>query len=136
MIIFAEKHFSKQNVKTFSKLINIAIYLRASVAVIQRIFKRWILPLVDFIFFSGFIFALSLLYQNVTEIAFPENTIKYLIPFYALIWAICNSIFGNQNPPIRYLNLLKGNIAGLILILSLYALLPKSIQFSSAIIIN
>jgi GT2 family glycosyltransferase len=136
MIIFAEKHFSKQNVKTFSKLINFAIYLRASVAVIQRIFKRWILPLVDFIFFSGFIFALSLLYQNITEIAFPANTIKYLIPFYALIWAICNSIFGNQNPPIRYLNLLKGNIAGLILILSLYALLPKSIQFSRAIIIG
>ena len=43
MVIFAEKHFSKQHVKTFSKLINIAIYLRA-LAVIQRLVRRWILP--------------------------------------------------------------------------------------------
>ena len=40
MIIFAEKHFSKRNFQTFSKLINIAIYLRASIAVIQRIIKN------------------------------------------------------------------------------------------------
>ena len=136
MIIFAEKHFSKRNFQTFSKLINIAIYLRASIAVIQRIIKRWILPLTDFIFFCGFIFGISIIYQNITGILFPENTIKYLIPLYAIIWAICNSIFGNQNPPIKYLNLIKGNFIGLIIILSFYALLPKSIQFSRAIILG
>lgn len=135
MVIFAEKHFSKQHVKTFSKLINIAIYLRASIAVIQRLIKRWILPLMDFIFFSGFIFGVSIFYQKFTEISFPEDTIKYLIPIYGLIWAICNSIFGNQNPPIKYVNLIKGNFLGLLIILSLYALLPKSIQFSRAIIL-
>ena len=135
MVIFAEKHFSKQHVKTFSKLINIAIYLRASIAVIQRLIKRWILPLMDFIFFSGFIFGVSIFYQKFTEISFPEDTIKYLIPIYGLIWAISNSIFGNQNPPIKYLNLIKGNLLGLLIILSLYALLPKSIQFSRAIIL-
>ena len=43
--------------------------------------------------------------------------------------------FGNQNPPIKYLNLLKGNSLGLTIILSVYALLPKSIQFSRAIIL-
>ena len=80
MVIFAEKHFSKQHVKTFSKLINVAIYLRASIAVIQRLVKRWILPLMDFIFFSGFIFGVSIFYQNFTTISFPEDTIKYLIP--------------------------------------------------------
>ena len=136
MISFAEKHFSKKNVRTFSKLINIAIYIRASIAVFQRIIKRWILPIIDFIFFNGFIFGISIIYQNITGISFPENTIKYLIPFYAFIWASSNSIFGNQNPPIKYLNLIKGNLMGLIIILSFYALLPKSIQFSRAIILE
>ena len=135
MVIFAEKHFSKQHVKTFSKLINIAIYFRAAIAVIQRLIRRWILPSMDFIFFSGFIFGVSIFYQKFTAISFPEETIKYLIPIYGLIWTICNSIFGNQNPPIKYMNLLKGNFLGLIIILSLYALLPKSIQFSRAIIL-
>ena len=135
MVIFAEKHFSKKHVKTFSKLINVAIYFRAAIAVIQRLIRRWILPSMDFIFFSGFIFGVSIFYQKFTAISFPEETIKYLIPIYGLIWAVCNSVFGNQNPPIKYMNLLKGNFFGLIIILSLYALLPKSIQFSRAIIL-
>ena len=136
MVIFAEKHFSKQHVKTFSKLINIAIYFRATIAVVQRVLKRWILPIMDFIFFSGFIFGISTLYQNFSGISFPEQTIKLIIPIYGLIWTICNSIFGNQNPPIKYSNLIKGNLVGLIIILSLYALLPKTIQFSRAIILG
>ena len=136
MVIFAEKHFSKQHVKTFSKLINIAIYFRATIAVVQRVLKRWILPIMDFIFFSGFIFGISTLYQNFSGISFPEETIKLIIPIYALIWTICNSIFGNQNPPIKYSSLIKGNLVGLIIILSLYALLPKTIQFSRAIILG
>ena len=135
MVIFAEKHFSKQNVKTFSNLINIAIYLRASIALTQRILKRWTLPILDFIFFIGFIFGVSELYQKFTEILLPEETLNYLVPIYALIWSCSNSIFGNQNPPIKYLNLVKANLMGLIIILTFYALLPKSIQFSRAIIL-
>ena len=80
MVIFAEKHFSKQHVKTFSKLINIAIYFRAAIAVIQRLIRRWILPSMDFIFFSGFIFGVSIFYQKFTAISFPEETIKYFNP--------------------------------------------------------
>ena len=99
MIIFAEKHFSKKNVRTFSKLINIAIYIRASIAVFQRIIKRWILPIIVLIFFNWFIFGISIIYQNITGISFPDDTIKYLIPFYAFIWASSNSIFGNQIHP-------------------------------------
>ena len=136
MVIFAEKHFSKQHVKTFSKLINIAIYFRATIALAERVLKRWILPIMDFIFFNGFIFGISSLYQNYSGISFPEETVKYIIPIYALIWTICNSLFGNQRPPVKYLNLFKGNLTGLIIILSLYALLPKSIQFSRAIILG
>ena len=135
MVIFAEKHFSKHNVKTFSSLINIAIYLRASIALTQRILKRWTLPILDFIFFIGFIFGVSALYQKFTEILLPEETLNYLVPIYALIWSCSNSIFGNQNPPIKYLNLVKANLMGLIIILTFYALLPKSIQFSRAIIL-
>ena len=135
MVIFAEKHFSKQNVKTFSSLINIAIYLRASIALTQRILKRWTLPILDFIFFIGFIFGVSALYQKFTEILLPEETLNYLVPIYALIWSCSNSIFGNQNPPIKYLNLVKANLMGLIIILTFYALLPKSIQFSRVIIL-
>lgn len=38
MIIFARKHFSKQNANTFSFLINLAIYFRAFLSLISRFF--------------------------------------------------------------------------------------------------
>ena len=93
MVIFAEKHFSKQHVKTFSKLINIAIYFRATIALAERVLKRWILPIMDFIFFNGFIFGISSLYQNYSGISFPKETVKYIIPIYALIWTICKNVW-------------------------------------------
>ena len=136
MIIFAEKHFSKKNVKTFSSLINIAIYFRASIAIFQRLFSKWNLALVDFIFFTGFIYGLSIIYQEITEINFPLEKIKYLIPIYGLIWTISNQNFGNHSPPFKFKKLVKANLIGLFFLLSCYALLPKSFQFSRVIILS
>jgi len=136
MIIFAEKHFSKKNIKSFSRLINLAIYFRATIAVIQRIIKRWGLPILDFFFFTGLIYGLALLYQWFTTISFPSTTIKLIIPFYALVWTVTNSVFGNHIPPVNYKKILKSNLIGLLILLAFYALIPKSVQFSRAIILG
>ena len=136
MIIFAEKHFTKKNIKSFSRLINLAIYFRATIAVIQRLIKRWGLPILDFLFFTGLIYGLALLYQWFTTISFPSTTIKLIIPFYALVWTITNSVLGNHTPPVNYKKILKSNLIGLLILLAFYALIPKSVQFSRAIILG
>lgn len=136
MIIFAEKHFSKKNVKTFSRLINAAIYFRASVAVIQRLIKRWSLSMIEFILFTGLIYGFSILYQQFSGISFPNETIKLIIPFYALFWTITNRSLGNHIPPLKLIKLLKANLIGLLILLAIYALIPKSIQFSRAVILG
>ena len=48
MVIFANKHFSQNNAKLFSFLINIAIYLRAGAAIFIRFLKSIALPAFDF----------------------------------------------------------------------------------------
>lgn len=136
MIIFAEKHFSKKNVKTFSRLINAAIYFRASVAVIQRLIRRWSLSMIEFILFTGLIYGFSILYQQFSGISFPNETIKLIIPFYALVWTITNRSLGNHIPPLKLTKLLKANLIGLLILLAIYALIPKSIQFSRAVILG
>lgn len=136
MIIFAEKHFSKKNIKSFSRLINLAIYIRATIAVVQRVIRRWGLPILDFFFFTGLIYGLALFYQWFTTISFPSTTIKFILPFYALIWTITNSVLGNHNPPVNYKKILKSNLIGLLILLAFYALIPKSVQFSRAIILG
>ncbi|MFA7409227.1 MAG: glycosyltransferase family 2 protein, partial [Bacteroidales bacterium] len=47
MIIFATKHFSKNNARWYSLIIRIAIYLRAAMSMIRRLFKRFALPIAD-----------------------------------------------------------------------------------------
>ena len=136
MIIFAEKHFTKKNIKTFSLLINIAIYFRASIAVLQRIIKRWSLSILDFLLFTGLIYGFSIFYQDFSEVIFPFEKVKIIIPIYALIWTISNRTFGIHQPPFKIVNILKSNAAGLIFLLACYALIPKSIQFSRAVILG
>ena len=136
MIIFAEKHFTKKNIKTFSFLINIAIYFRASIAVLQRIIKRWSLSILDFLLFTGLIYGFSIFYQDFSEVIFPFEKVKIIIPIYALIWTLSNRTFGIHQPPFKIVNILKSNAAGLIFLLACYALIPKSIQFSRVVILG
>lgn len=49
MVIFARKHFSRQYADTFSFFINMAIYLRAALAIASRFIQRLLLPVADFL---------------------------------------------------------------------------------------
>src|SRR5690606_1426238 len=81
MVIFAEKHFSKKNAKTFSFLINLAIYLRAGLAVLARFIKRITLPMIDFSIIIGGLFALTHRWQ-IEHISFPESVLNIALPSY------------------------------------------------------
>ena len=135
MIIFAKKHFSEKNAKTFSLLINWAIYFRAFMALIERLISRWSITIFDFLILSQLIFIFSKLYQDFTTVKFPEDTIFLMIPFYSLILTLVSRSFGTHYPPFKFNNLLKSSAIGGIILLASYALLPKSIQFSRLVII-
>ena len=59
MSIFVKKHFSQGKAGLFTALMNIAIWFRASLAILQRIAKRIALPIVDFVTMYVGMFALS-----------------------------------------------------------------------------
>jgi GT2 family glycosyltransferase len=135
MVIFAAKHFSQKNAKLFSLLINAAIYFRASVAVTNRFIKKLILPLIDTILIAGGLMALTN-YWKINSIEFPESVLKYAIPVYTIIWIISNFFSGSYDRPIRSSRFAKGTFTGLLIILIVYALLPKSWQFSRLFILT
>jgi len=129
MVIFAEKHFSQKHARLFSLLINLAIYLRAGLAIMTRFIKRSALPVFDFAYIFAGLFLLTRYWQQ-EDIEFPQNVLKYAIPGYTLIWML--SIFYNSgyDLPMRLLRFLKGTLLGTLMILVIYALLPKDWQFS------
>lgn len=134
MVIFAEKHFSQKNAKLFSFLINMAIYLRAALAVGARFIRKILLPATDLLLIMGGLFALTHRWE-LENIEFPQKIVTLALPFYTISWLV--SIFYNNGyqKPFKIGSILKGTFWGTIFILAIYALLPKDYQFSRLFIL-
>lgn len=138
MIIFARKHFGKKNVRLFSFFINVAIYFRAFLAIINRIIKTIFMPFVDalIIFLGFFIIAPKWEYVKFAgEGHFPIEYFLIAVPTYIIIWLISIWLSGGYDKNPKPLKIQRGIIIGLALILIIYALLPERFRFSRAMIL-
>jgi GT2 family glycosyltransferase len=138
MIIFANKHFTKKNAKLFSFLINIAIYLRAGIALLSRFIKNAFLPLIDAVLiFLGFFFIKPYweAYKFPEGGTYPDEFLLYAVPGYILVWLFSIYLTGGYEKPAKILNILKGILLGTLLILVTYALLSEDYRFSRALIL-
>ncbi|MFU8843511.1 MAG: glycosyltransferase, partial [Bacteroidales bacterium] len=139
MIIFAKKHFTSKNASHLSLLINMAIYFRAFMAIVNRFFSRITLPLTDAILILGGLLFIKDYWEH--KIIFPEGgnypveIVSVAVPFYIIIWLFSVWMSGGYDRPIKLSTIIKGLIVGTIVILTGYALLPEEFRFSRAIII-
>ncbi len=134
MVIFAQKHFSKNNAKIFSFAIHLAIYFRAFLALLNR-FIKFSTPLVidGAIIFAGLV-ALTNHWEKI-DIHFPKFVYNISIPIYTLIWMLSSLFFGVYDKEDRVTSILKSTIFGTLVILVFYGLLPKEWQFSRVFIL-
>lgn len=139
MVIFARKHFTIKNARLFTFLINIAIYFRASIALITRVWKKLLLPLIDGIVLFFGLFIIKDLWGR-TQIyteggSYPTALIYYVIPSYVLIWLFSVYFAGGYDRPVKIKKSIIGLLVGTVIILVLYALLPERFRFSRALIL-
>ena len=139
MRIFANKHFSQKNAKLFNWLITLAIWFRASLAILSRLFKAILLPLIDFAAIYGGVFALAMYWEvNILmarSSSFPPIYHRIFIPLYILIWIISMACCGGYRKPFSAVKANKGILIGTVIILLIYALLPETYRFSRAVTI-
>ena len=139
MVIFAEKHFSKNNAKTFSFLINLAIYFRAFLAILARFVRQLFLPLLDaLLVFTGIYFITNYWEQHVKFLdgsQYPSEFIHIAVPLYILVWLASIFFSAGYDKPIRLGKIAKGIFLGTGIILIIYALLPEDYRFSRALIL-
>ena len=139
MIIFARKHFSKENARLFSFLINMAIYFRAFFSILTRFLKRIALPFADaLLIFSGIWIIKSYWEQQFIFPGgghYPMAFIAVAVPLYILIWLLSVYLSGGYDKPVRLHKILLGMLAGTVLILVLYSLLSEHYRFSRALIV-
>ncbi len=135
MIIFAKKHFSQKNAKTFSLLINLAIYFRASMALGARFLKKIALPIFDYLVILLGLFLIANYYQSTQHITIPNNILVIGLSSYGLVWILSQVFVGGYDKPIKILKNIIGGLVGTGIILMIYALLSKDYQFSRLIIL-
>jgi GT2 family glycosyltransferase len=139
MVIFARKHFSKQRARMFSFIINVAIYFRAFIAIIQRFVRKVALPCMDFGILYVSMFYLKEVYEKKVKYIeggqFPEDVIGYSLLGMSVILIMTNGLFGAYRKPNRINKLLRGISAGVLTILIVYALLNESVRFSRMLVL-
>ncbi|HHZ65929.1 MAG TPA: glycosyltransferase [Flavobacteriales bacterium] len=139
MLIFAQKHFTRQNAKAYTWLLKTAIYLRASIAVLTRVFYAVILPVIDsLILFGGLVLITKIWEQQIVFPdggTYPEAFLTFVVPTYISIWLLSILISGGYDKPVKYSKILQGILMGSLVILVGYALAPDDWRFSRALII-
>ena len=141
MIIFAKKHFKKNNAFLFSFLINIAIYFRATLSIIKRVFTDLGISLIDTLLIYFGIFFLKNYWEKISpelvgeQKILPEEFMTITIPICTIIWILCIYLQKGYEKPFTAKKALKGATLGSIIILVIYALLPESYRNSRILIL-
>lgn len=138
MIIFANKHFSAKNARIYSVLINSAVYLRAGIGIVRRVFASVFAPVFDFLItFAGFYFLVPVWehYRFGTEKYYPLEFYLFVVPAYILIWMFFIFFLGGYEKRVKPFLLIRAILTGSAFILIIYALLPESLRFSRAILL-
>ena len=139
MLVFAQKHFSQNNAKLFSVLINMAIYLRAGAAITIRFLKSIALPVFDFgLIMAGLLFLKNQYEKNikfVEEGYYSHSLVTIAFTAYILIWMFTVYLSGGYDKPVRLFHILRGVLIGTGIILIGYSLLPEVYRFSRALIL-
>lgn len=138
MSIFARKYFGNSGAKTYTILIQLAIWMRASLDFFKRMASFLALPIADFaVSFFGFV-AIKHLWATY----WAENVNYYspvytwvVIPVYILILLLASWLTGGYDKPLRRGRIMQGMSIGAVCLLVFYSLLSEELRFSRAIVL-
>ncbi|MCU0429392.1 MAG: glycosyltransferase family 2 protein [Cytophagaceae bacterium] len=136
MIIFAKKHFSQRHAGIFSLLINLAIYLRASMSLAARVVKALTLPAIDAVtIYSGYYFLKNFWVNTFKHsIQYPSEYMLLVAPSYLLIWLGSVYLNSGYSWPVRGRRIIRGILFGTVII-SVMSNFMEEYRFSKALII-
>ncbi len=138
MAIFARKYFSTSGAKTYTIIIQLAIWLRASLDFVKRIASHLALPLADFLVsFGGFVAIKQLwaMYWADNVNYYSDIYTWVVIPIYILILLLTSWLAGGYDKPIRVSRITQGMSIGAICLLVFYSLMNEDLRFSRAIVL-
>lgn len=138
MIIFARKHFTGQKAWLFVGMLQIAIYLRAAITVVGHVFRAGFLPILDgCLIFGGLYFLKDFWgsYHFGDPAYYDHSFMLFNATFYTFFWMISIYLSGGYDRTATPWRLIRGILAGTILIAAVYGFLDQSLRSSRALIL-
>lgn len=138
MAIFARKYFGNSGAKTYAILIQLAIWMRASLDFLKRMASFLALPIADFaVSFGGFV-AIKHLWATY----WADNVNYYspvytwvVIPVYIFILLLTSWLAGGYDKPLQRGRIMQGMSVGAVCLLVFYSLMSEELRFSRAIVL-
>ena len=135
MVIFARKHFSEKNARLFTGLINLAIYARAALAVLNRFARSIWLPVLDASFLFWGLWLMQDAYARWQELIFEPQLLVVGFSAYTAGWMGAVFFSGGYDKPLAAFRIFRGVLIGSVLVLVGYSLLPEDLRFSRAMVL-
>lgn len=138
MVIFARKHFPGHKTGAFALLIQLAIYFRALLSMLKRIFSRIYLPVLDALMILLCFVGATTFWENfkfADPNYYPDQLIRIIEPIYVLFLLAGIASSGGYKKPINLYKLVRGLFWGFIALLLAYSLISEQYRFSRAIIL-
>lgn len=140
MIIFAHKHFQHNSGQIYILLLKIAIYLRAFITLINKVFSSIGYQIIDTIVLVSQFIGFSYIWQNVIkkseQLIFPITHYKINLPIYIFTWIFVNYIVGAYEKSNRIYNVWTGMLLGTAIIGSMYGFFPNQWRTSRGLILS
>lgn len=136
MVIFARKHFAPRYATTFGLLINLAIGVRAGLAVARRIAETVLPAALDAgLIFGGMVFLKHYWEQNHKYVPgpYPPQYLEVAVPAYIAVWLLSTYLSGGYDDPPRAGRVVRGVAVGTVLISAISNFLDAW-RFSKALI--
>ena len=139
MKIFAKKHFSGSKAGLLTFFINLAIYFRAFIALMNRVIRKWYLPLLDAgIIFLGMWVIKAFWETNIKldpGFSYPEEYLYVNVPLYIVTWLGAVYFSGGYDRPVRVSKIIRGLIVGTLVLAAIYGFLEEEYRFSRGMLI-
>ncbi|MFT5513659.1 MAG: GT2 family glycosyltransferase, partial [Bacteroidia bacterium] len=138
MVIFAKKHYTGNFANLFIGLINVSIYFRAFLAILQRfVSKTWLYFVDAVLIMVGLITVKDYWEEHIKNFDgyFSSAYAQTHFPAYTLIWLLMVFWSGGYQKPYSIPKVLRGIFVGSMVISALFAFLPDRLQYSRGIIL-
>ncbi len=140
MKIFARKHFSGHSARLYIALIDLAISVRAAMAVLRRFGSGLAAPLTDAaLLFAGMVLLKNFWEQNIKwldGVQYPPEYLCINVPLYIALWLIPVWVNGGYDRGAGSARIVRGLLFGTLLIAAVYGFLEEGLRFSRGMILS